>query len=477
MLDFGRVRGRKFYFVGIKGTGMAALAELLHLDGAQVSGSDVSDTFFTEIALRKRGIPYFDCFAADHVPRDADGVVFSAAYSPDHHPELLRAREYGLPLWNYTQALGLYSRQFSSVGVAGVHGKTTTTALIGVVLRALGVPFRLLTGSLVPDFGDSPVVHDGGEWFVAETCEYRRHFLNFHPRKILLTSLEEDHQDYYPDLASIRDAFGEYLRLLPEGGTLVYCADDANVLDLVRQTLSERPDLSPIPYGFEAPAERWRVVSVEQVPGAVRFRLGGLERTWVLHIPGRHNVLNAAGALALAWSLHQEEFGREPDPVAIDRVVTALGAFRSTYRRSQIVGERGGVLVMDDYAHHPTAIRKTLEGIRSFYRPSRLIVSFMSHTFSRTRALFDDFARSFTDADVLLLHKIYASARESHESGTDGPALAERTRRYHPNVTYFEEFESALPYLEATLRPGDLFLTMGAGDNWKLGRMFLEGSR
>ncbi len=468
------VRDRRFYFVGIKGTGMAALAELFTLDGALVCGSDVDDRFFTQASLDRCRISYYNGFNPDHVPQDADAVIYSAAYSPDSHPELLQARKFNLPLIGYTEALGAYSRRFHSVGVAGVHGKTTTTAMLGIVLRAFDFPLRLLTGSLVPDFGNSAVLHLGGHWFVAETCEYRRHFLHFSPRNILLTSIEEDHQDYYPDLQSITTAFKEYISLLPEGGGLVYCSDDANVLDLVTTLKKNRPDIRYLPYGVHTEDIAWRAHDIQEAKGFLDFHIGDLPIGFRLSIPGRHNVVNAVGAIAMATEMYRQEFGRGPSVEQYRAAADRLAAFKSTYRRSQVLGEKNGILVMDDYAHHPTAIKKTLEGIKAFYRPRRLVVSFMSHTYSRTQALLEEFARSFESADTVLFHKIYASARESNQSGISGKVLADSAQKYRGEVYYFEEFSDALPFLRKHLEPGDLFLTMGAGDNWKLATSFLE---
>lgn len=465
--------GGYYYFVGLKGTGMSALAELLVRDGARVVGSDTADSFFTQTALSRLGITCFEGFTADNLPSDVDAVVFSAAYSPERHPELVRARELGLPVWSYPEVLGAYSRLYRSFGVAGVHGKTTSTAMVGLILRALGLPSRVLTGSVVPDFGDSAVLHSGGEVFVAETCEYRRHFLHFHPQGILLTAIEEDHHDYYPDLRSIVQAFDDYVQLLPQGGLLVHSADCPNVLGLVQRLRRSRADLQLVSFGRGARGE-FGLTSMAEEQGRVLFSLGGLEGSWELSIPGQHNAVNASGALALAWSIFRALRGRDPDGTEREAVRGALRDFRSTYRRSQVVGQRDGILVMDDYGHHPTAIRLTLGALRRFYRPVRLVVSFMSHTYSRTAALLHDFAQSFGEADVLILHEIYASARETDCRGIDALTLVEAARQQHPRVVYFPRPLDALDFLRDELKPGDLFVTMGAGDNWKLGKAFLE---
>lgn len=458
--------------VGIKGTGMAALAELLVASGARVRGSDVPEKFFTDEILDSVGIPYTETFDAAHLDPRPDLVVHSAAYFPDSNPELVEAGHRGLPVLVYPAALGAFSEGFPvAAGIAGVHGKTTTTALAGVVARALNLPASVLAGSLVPDFGDRATLHLGDQLFIAETCEYKRHFLHFHPAAILVTSVELDHTDYFKDYDDIFHAFYEYAMKLPVGGLFVYCADETGAISLASAVRHARPDLKFVPYGLKAEGA-FRVVGRSFAPGRSRFRLDGFESELALRIPGTHNVLNAAGACALVFTLA----GRAMTGTDLVRVAEALASFRGSRRRSQIVGEAGGVLVMDDYGHHPTAVDLTLKGLKDFYPDRRLVVDFMSHTYSRTKALMAEFAASFSAADEVVLHKIYSSARETDTLGIDGRTLYDATARVHPRVKYFEEVLDAVPYYRETLKPGDLLVTMGAGDNWKAGVEYLKWS-
>ena len=467
----------KIHLVGVKGTGMTALAELLQARGDQLTGSDGPDKFFTDEILDSLKIPYHESFAAAHVPADSTRVVYSAAYSPDTNPELLEARRLGLPLQVYPEALGDFSMNFPlAAGIAGVHGKTTTTAMAGVVARALGLPASVLVGSLVPDFGNRATLSLGRELFIAETCEYKRHFLHFHPGAILLTSVELDHTDYFRDEDDIFSAFLEYGRKLPAGGLLVYCADEPGATRLAKALAAERPDVHLVPYGLTATGA-FAVVDQRFEPGVSAFRLAGWSTSLGLSIPGSHNVLNATGACALVFSLAQKvardiSIGED----ALATVSEALRSFRGTRRRSQIVGQANGVLVIDDYGHHPTAIGLTLRGLKAFYPGRRLVLDFMSHTYSRTKALLAEFAASFDAADLVILHKIYASARETDTLGISGRTLFDATCALRPGVEYFEQPSEALPYLRDHLKPGDLLVTMGAGDNWKVGREFLDGT-
>ncbi len=465
------LQGYRVHLVGIKGTGMAALAEILSSRGARITGSDTNEKFYTDAVLERLSIRYEEGFAAENLPADAQLVVHSAAYSREDNPELRAALKRGIPALIYPEALGALSALADSSGVSGVHGKSTTTAMCGVILKEWGLPATVLVGAEVPGFGGRSTLVQGDRYLVAETCEYRRHFLNFRPRRIVVTNIEPDHLDYFTGLPDILAAFEEYALSLPRGGTLIWCADDEGAGATARRASAQRPDLVLIAYGRTADGP-FRIAREEQEAGRTRFRLAGNARAFQLRIPGAHNVLNAAAALALCGQLWQAERpDREPDWEGAAR---ALLSYTGSRRRSEIVGEAGGVLFMDDYAHHPTAIEKTLAGIRGFYPDRRIVVDFMSHTYSRTHALLSEFGRCFGSADSVVLHRIYASARETDQHGITGKDLYREVSRNHPRVTYFEDPTEAVAPLAAELKPGDLFITMGAGDNWKIGRELLR---
>lgn len=460
------LRGLRAHFVGVKGTGMCALAELFVAAGARVSGSDVAERFYTDAILESLGIAAAP-FDADNVGASVDLVVHSAAYRPDAHPELLRAAARGVPVLNYPEALGAYSANMDSSGIAGVHGKTTTTAMAGAVAKGLSLAATALAGSAVSSFGGRCTWRGGDRFFIAETCEYRRHFMHFSPRRIVLTSVESDHQDYYPDYASILSAFVDYIDRLPTKGLLIYCADDPGAAEAAALATGRRPDLRLIPYGFKASGP-YAIRSYEVRDERARFTLGLSDRAFELRVPGRHLALNAAAALALCFAL-ADEAGLAGGEARLEAARAALEAFAGTKRRSEIVGEARGILFMDDYAHHPAAIKATLAGLREFYPDRRLVVDFMSHTYSRTSALFDDFAGAFGDAKLLYCNKIYASAREAPMPGIDGRSLCDAIRKHGVDARYVHEPLEAAEAVAKELRPGDLFITMGAGDNWILG--------
>jgi UDP-N-acetylmuramate--alanine ligase len=479
MTDFSHIfrAGAKVHCVGIKGTGLSALAEVLCAAGVSVTGSDAGGAFYTDAVLKEIGAPCFEAFDAEHITRDLDAVVYSAAYSLDENPELLEARRLGKPTLKYPDALGEYSKLFDSSGVSGVHGKTTTTAMAGVLFRAAGLPAQILAGSAVAGFGNRSTLRTAEKpvYFVAETCEYRKHFLSFHPNRIVLTSVESDHQDFFPTYEDIRDAFVEYVEKLPETGELIYCADDAGANEVVEIVKKKGMKAKFTPYGFCAEGG-FRIKSYKIENERQIFTLEEFAEPFALQIAGKHNVLDATAALALVYSITKDcgAAGRGWNGERLAGAKAALEGFCGSKRRGEVIGEAGGALFMDDYGHHPTAIKTTLEGLKTFYPRRRLVVSFMSHTYSRTAALLERFAESLASADVLILHKIYASARERYTGGVTGETLLERVKANRSTVYYIDEPLDAVPLVEEILRPGDLFLTLGAGDNWRLGQAAMQ---
>ncbi len=461
--------GVHIHLVGVKGTGMCALAELLVSAGAVVTGSDVDEVFYTDSILTELGV-HVRSFSKENLDNDTSFVVRSAAYD-ESNPVVAAALERSIPMLTYPEALGGLSTRYDASAVAGVHGKTTTAALAGTLLRALGSPATVIVGSAVAGFGDRSTWIGGDRFLVAETCEYRRHFLHYRPRRIILTSVEPDHQDFFPDYESIKAAFLDFADLLPDGGELIYCQDDTGASEIASEMESRRPDIIRVPYGETAEGD-WKVEFGEPAAGENRFRINAFDRDFHLTVPGRHVVLDAVAALALSSSLKREEH----DDFDVDKAESALAGFRGSRRRSEIVGESRGILVMDDYAHHPTAISTTLKGLRDFHPDRRLVVDFMPHTYSRTAALIDDFAASFGDVEVLILHPIYASAREEYDGSVSGLKLWEKASDLRPGkqTLYCNTFDEAAAELSDILRPGDLFVTLGAGNNRPLGPRILK---
>ena len=438
-----RIQGQRVYLVGVKGSGMCALADVLKARGAEVTGSDVTEEFYTDAILRQIGIRVIEGFSSSNGPEDADIVIHSPAYDRETHPELAEARRRGLAIYSYPEALGALSAGGPFVGVAGVHGKSTTTAMIGTLARSLGWPATVVVGTAVPSFGGRASLTQGDGFMVAEACEYRRHFLHYHPDCAVVTSVELDHPDYYRDRDDVIRAFVEMGQGLAAGGTLVYCADDAGAREVGGLLQKARPDLMLLPYGREAQGPL-RVVELATGEGRTVLRLAGIATALVLGVPGEHNGLNAAAAAGVMMYLERAGLVASAAPSA---VADALAGFAGTRRRAEVIGERDGILVVDDYAHHPTAIRKTLGALRSFYPGRRVVADFMPHTYSRTERLLQEFAACFEPADHVVLHDIYASARERNPGGLSGRTLFDAVRRQHGSVVYFETPGAALSHL------------------------------
>lgn len=485
-------RGLHIHFVGIKGTGMAALVEILFHKGAVITGSDVSERFYTDEVLEKLGLHALP-FGAENITDDVQYVIYSSAYKLDKNPDLIEASRRGVPCLLYTQALGAYSERAYSCGVCGVHGKTSTTGLVGTILKEIDLPSQVLAGSVINSFGGtctytSPKAGEGRSIFVAETCEYQRHFMSFCPQKIILTSVEPDHEDYYPTYEDIRQAFIDYICKLPQGGEVIYCADDKGACDTVNLVREKRPDIVMLPYGEKTDGDYTvNFGTVENERNNFTLGLFASKGGFALAMPGRHEVLDASAAVALVCRLLVTA-GKNPLDY-YENIKRGLLNFSGGKRRSEIVGRfkntnGADVLVLDDYGHHPTAVKTTLEGYREFYKGRKIIIDFMSHTYSRTQALLPEFAKCFTAADEVILHKIYSSARENPaDFDITGRTLYEAVLETgQKNVHYYEEILDAADFakseLEKPLGPeypdGYLFITMGAGDNWKLGKAILE---
>lgn len=488
------LHGVHIHFVGIKGTGMVALVELLLAQGAIITGSDVSERFYTDEILDKYGLKALP-FSEENITETVQYVIYSAAYTADKNPDLKAAFAKKIPCMLYSEALGFISALSYSSGICGVHGKTTTTGITGTILKNLDLRSQVLAGSIISSFGNSCTMtspsflpntasstDDEHRYFVAETCEYQRHFMAFHPNKIILTSVESDHQDYYPTYNDIRNAFVDYGCKLPENGDLIYCADDNGAVETAGLIHTKRPDINLIPYGEKA-SGAYHIAFGKVCDGKQYFTVESLGEC-ALQVPGSHNVRNATAAIALAERLLVAD-GKNPKDFH-ENIKEGLLNFHGGKRRSEIIGKaqtknNDSVIFIDDYGHHPTAVKTTLEGFRKFYSGRKIIVDFMSHTYTRTAALLDEFASCFENADEVILNKIYASAREAASAATvTGETLYEKAKLYHNNVYYKAEFDEAADFaltelnkkLDSEKYPdGYLFVTMGAGDNWKVGSL------
>jgi UDP-N-acetylmuramate--alanine ligase len=437
---------RWVHFVGVGGSGMSSLAQLMAAHGKRVTGSDLSPEAAER--LRRQGLAAFAGHAAQHVGQ-AELVIVSAAVPADN-VELVEARRRDLRILTHAEALGELMQSRLGVALAGTHGKTTTTAMLGHVLTMVGCDPTVLVGAATLDSGSGARLGSGPH-LIVEADEYDHRFLALHPTVAIITGIEPDHLDYFRDLREIIAAFRTFARQVAPDGTLVTCADDP----VLRRTDFPRRRVT---YGLDAAAD-WRLRRFQpRAGGGCSFDLAGPggETKSDLRLSGLHNAYNATATLAAAWELG----------VPLAAAAAALGSFKGTERRFQTVWQAKGIWVVDDYAHHPTAVRATLTSAREVHA-GRLWAVFQPHTTNRVAELLEDFATSFEAADRLMLLPIYRPAgRERGGRAVTSADLARAIAR--PPWTLADSLEQAESDLAAELRPGDLVVVMGAGDVTRL---------
>ncbi|MCC7542155.1 MAG: UDP-N-acetylmuramate--L-alanine ligase [Deltaproteobacteria bacterium] len=438
---------------------MSGIAEVLRSSGFAVSGSDVRESDVTR-RLESLGARISVGHDAANLGA-ADVVVYSSAVRRDN-PELVAARARGIPVIPRAEMLAELMRLKHGIAVAGSHGKTTTTSLIATVLTAAGVAPTVVIGGKLNALGTSASV-GGGDLLVAEADESDGSFLHLTPTLAVVTNIDPEHLDHFGTLEALMDAFAEFVNKVPFYGLAVLCLDHPNVQDLL-----PRIEKRVVTYGLSAQADyRARAPVIEGLTSRFEvIRRGQSIGTFEVRMPGIHNVLNCLAVLAVS-----DELG-----VPHDVVREALATFRGVARRFTVIGEESGITVVDDYGHHPEEIRATLEAaMRAYGR--RLVVAFQPHRYTRTRALYDDFSRAFNRADVLLLADIYAASEEPIE-GIDSAALAESIRLHgHRDVTYVGSRGAMADAVLARVRPGDVVITLGAGDITRTGPEIIERLR
>lgn len=456
--------GQHVHIIGIGGFGMSAIARVLLGRGYAVSGSDLSANDLTR-ALAAAGATIYQGHAAAHVA-GADLVAATSAAREDN-PEIAAARTAGIPVLRRRELLGALMAGQVGIAVAGTHGKTTTTALLVHVLSEAGLDPTYIIGGVLRNTGANAGVGRGPH-FVIEADEYDRMFLGLRPQIAIITNIEHDHPDCYPTLDDVRAAFAEFAALLPDDGLLIVCADDAEA-----RALGDRRRAAGHPvafYGFAGAAGEtfWRASDlVPDAAGGTAFtawrgaqNLGRVR----LALAGRHNVLNALAVIAAA------DHAGVPFAVAAG----ALSSFLGTGRRAEVLGVAGGVTVISDYAHHPTAVRVTLEALRARPGLRELWAVWQPHTYGRMRALAGEFAAAFAAADHVLVTDVY-SVREAVTAGLDAAGMAGQIAAAgHPDVRYTGPLDATAQTLVACARPGDAIVLLSAGDAPQIGRQVLD---
>lgn len=473
---------KKVYVIGIKGSGVVAVVEILRSMGINVSGSDTAEKFFTDHILKNLGIPYFEKFSERNVPADADLIIYSTAYSESNNVELKYARKNKLPLVSYPEVLAALFNRKIGLAVCGTHGKTTTSAWLANTLKECGLDPQAAIGSRVANWEGSALVGKG-EYFVAEADEYQNKLSLYDPKAVIFTSCDYDHPDYFETFANYKKVFKDFVERIPKSGFLIVFGDSVDTLEVADSCAAD-----VLTYGFNEDcdyqiinAELELTATQERAPepdlhSAERFNLESpppvdrpmqsFEVTFrnkklgkfQIQLPGKHNILNATAVIATCHKLQLET----------ELVRQTLYKFRGTARRFEYIGKRNGAILIDDYGHHPEEIRATLKTARELYPEKNIWAVFHPHTFTRTLALLPEFSQSFGDADKVIVLDIYGSAREK-QGGVHAEDLVKLINKYdYSKAEYISTIEEVVEDLKDKIGPEDVVIAIGAGNVWEV---------
>lgn len=458
-IDIEKVK--KVYFIGIGGIGISAIARFMKSKGKEVAGSDSNlKPSKVTIGLEGLGIKVNYGQKEENIADDIDLVIYTAAV-PKTNPELKTVLEKGIKNITYTESLGLIFNDRYGISICGTHGKSTTTAMAGGLLEDADFDPSVLVGSIVPRY-DSNLRIGRSKYFVAESCEYERHFLYLYPQVIILNNIELDHTDYYKNLDDMQNAFLEFAGHLPETGVLIYNGDDDNVTKVVDEIKSSKPGVTILSFGKQKSNDIFfQDFRIENE--RAKFEVFKSEKSlgvFSLRTPGEFNVYNAMAAIALGVFLE----------IAPEKMQNSLENFAGIWRRFEIKGKYKNALVISDYAHHPTAVKNTIRAAKEFYPDKNIFAVFQPHQHNRTKNLYQDFLKSFFGADKVLLVEIYdvAGREEEVDQNVSSKILVADIQKSNPDfadkIDYASNLEDARQLIEAKLTGDDVLLVMGAGD-------------
>ena len=448
---------KRIHFVGIGGIGMSGIAEILINQGFEVSGSDMAVSENTDY-LSSIGAKIFIGHNAENI-KGSEVVVYSSAIKLADNPETQEATNHNIPLLRRAEMLAEVSRLNYCLAIAGTHGKTTTTSICGLILIKAGFDPTVIVGGRLKGLGGTNARLGKGDWTVVEADEFDRSFLQLLPTIAIVNNVEEEHLDIYKDYDDLKETFSQFANKVPFYGFVAVCLDDNGVKDILSNIkkkvvtfgLSRHCDIRAEDISYHERCVECRVIEKGRELGVLK-----------LNIPGEHNVRNALGAIAVS-----RELG-----IDFEVIKEAIAEFSGVYRRFEIKGEKNGIMIIDDYAHHPSEIQATLKAVRSGWQ-RRIVAVFQPHTFSRTQRFYKDFGRSFDDADVLFITDIYP-AREKPIEGITGKLIADSANQYgHKNVHYVQSSGNLLSELQNVIQPGDIVITLGAGDIWKIANQLI----
>ncbi len=454
---FHLIPGQHIHFVGIGGYGLSAIARVLLEQGFYVSGSDTARNELTEALKRDGALIYLG-----HDPgnvSNAELVVYSSAVTAENI-EVLAARAQGIPVYKRSEIIGAVMRGHRNIAIAGTHGKTTTTAMTTHIFIQARYHPSYIIGGILANSGQNAGI-GAGKTFIIEADEYDNMFHGLHPHIEVITNIEFDHPDFFRSPRDLTASFRRFVGLLPNDGLLVACADDPTTEIFANNRLIV--NLPTATYGILNPNAHWRATDIHMENGQMIFNVlqkGELRGAVTLPVPGHHNILNALAALVVA----------DNEGIAFEEAANALATFKGTGRRFEVRADVDGVVVIDDYAHHPTAIRVTLATARQRYPQHDLWAVWQPHTYSRTQRLYEGFLASFANADHVLITDIFA-ARETPNEGLTSADLAQMMK--HPDVRHTPSLEDAVNVLSQEVRPPAVILIMSAGDGPQIGIDYL----
>ena len=447
----------KVHFVGIGGIGMSGIAELLLNLGFSVSGSDLNDSEIIR-NLRSKGAMIYESHYAKNLG-DCEVLVYSSAV-PEDNPELIAARGKNVPIIKRAEMLGeLIALKQTSIGVGGTHGKTSTSSMIGALLSYAELDPTLVVGGLVKNI-DTNSQLGSGDLIVVEADEYDKSFLQLKPTISVITNIEQEHMDCYDDLEDLHKSFAQFANAVPFYGAVLACLDSPGVQDIIPSI--KRPVIT---YGFTSQADisAKNIQSKETKTTYSLYKQNQKCGKVTLNVPGKHNVLNSLAAAAIGF-----EMG-----LSAKTVIAGIGSYGGVRRRFEIKGIAGDVMVVDDYAHHPTEVSATLQAARDGW-DRRIIAVFQPHLFSRTKSFYKEFAAAFMDSDVLIVTDIYP-AREKPIKGVTGKLVFNAARSTgHKNVHYIPDLENLQVSLDDIIQENDMVITIGAGTIWRYGQSYFD---
>jgi UDP-N-acetylmuramate--alanine ligase len=448
MLDLNKIK--KVYVIGIKGSGVIGVVEILQSMGIEISGSDTHEKFFTDEILQKLGIKYFEEFAVENIPADTDLILYSTAYNENNNIEFAQAKKADVLMISYPELLAHLFNQKYGIAVCGTHGKTTTSAMLAFLLQQIGVSPTAVIGSRVRQWGTNAIV-GANEYFVIEADEYQNKLALYEPKAAILTSVDFDHPDFYPTFSEYKKAFSDFVAKIPKVGFLAVWGDSVATNETACGVQCEI-----IKYGFQGDND----VIVKKIANQIfSVEYSGKELgEFEMQLVGDHNILNAVSVIIVCCKLNLD----------MEKVRAALKNFEGTSRRFEIVGQRNGAILIDDYGHHPEEIKVTLKGAREKYPDKNLIAVFHPHSYSRTEALLQDFAQSFDDSDKVIVLDIYGSARENSGAVTSLDLVKLINKYNRDKAEHIPTIDEAVEFLQDKIGNNDVIITIGAGNVWEV---------